>query len=449
MTEPKVDTICAVATAAGRAGVGVVRLSGPDARPIIGQLSGLDPSPRHAHYATLRRSADGSVLDDGIVLFFPGPHSYTGEDVVEWQGHGNPVLLDEAVREMIHAGARMARPGEFTERAFLNGRMDLAQAEAVADLIEAGSAQAANAARRSLTGVFSRRIDTFVDHLVQLRMYIEAALDFPEEEIDFLSDTRLRDQLDALRAELADLLARTGEGVRLREGMQLVIVGQPNAGKSSLLNQMAGESRAIVTEIAGTTRDVLRAEINIDGLPVHVIDTAGLRDSDDPIEQEGIRRAWAEIEQADLVLLLIDGTRGRTTADEQTLARLPDKPLLTVINKIDLTGEPPSESAEDGVLRLSARSGEGVDALRRELRHMAGVTERSEDPFIARRRHLDALEQAQSSLDEARQALVVLGAGELAAESLRQAQESMEIITGRFTADDLLGEIFGSFCIGK
>ncbi len=449
MTEPTVDTICAVATAAGRAGVGVVRLSGPEARRIIERLSGVDPRPRHAHYATLKRSSDGGVLDDGIVLYFPGPHSYTGEDVVEWQGHGNPVLLDEAVREMIHAGARMARPGEFTERAFLNGRMDLAQAEAVADLIEAGSAQAADAARRSLTGVFSRRIDAFVEHLVQLRMYIEAALDFPEEEIDFLSDTRLSDQLDALRGELADLLARTGEGVRLREGMQLVIVGQPNAGKSSLLNQLAGEARAIVTEIAGTTRDVLRAEIMIDGLPLHVIDTAGLRDSHDPIEQEGIRRAWAEVERADLVLLLIDGTRGRTPADDETLARLPDKPRLTVVNKIDLTGESPSEAAEDGVLRLSARTGAGVDALRRELRRIAGVAERSEDPFIARRRHLDALEQAQCSLDEARDALVGLGAGELAAESLRRAQESMEIITGRFTADDLLGEIFGSFCIGK
>ncbi|MFO7582087.1 tRNA uridine-5-carboxymethylaminomethyl(34) synthesis GTPase MnmE [Guyparkeria sp.] len=449
MTEPAIDTICAVATAAGRAGVGVVRLSGPDARPIIERLTSVDPRPRHAHYATFRRAADGSVLDDGIVLYFPGPHSYTGEDVVEWQGHGNPVLLDEAVREMIQAGARMARPGEFTERAFLNGRMDLAQAEAVADLIEAGSAQAANAARRSLTGVFSRRIDAFVDNLVHLRMYIEAALDFPEEEIDFLSDTRLRDQLDALRADLADLLSRTGEGVRLREGMQLVIVGQPNAGKSSLLNQLAGESRAIVTEIAGTTRDVLRAEVNIDGLPLHVIDTAGLRDSDDPIEQEGIRRAWAEVEQADLVLLLIDGTRGHTPEDDRTLARLPDKPLLTVVNKIDLTGEAPSEAAEDGALRLSARTGDGVDVLRRELRRIAGLTDRSEDPFIARRRHLDALEQAQRSLDEASHALVALGAGELAAESLRQAQESMEIITGRFTADDLLGEIFGSFCIGK
>ena len=448
MSAPPVDTICAVATAAGRAGVGVVRLSGPEARSIITRLTGVEPSPRHAHYADLRRRADGAVLDDGIVLYFPGPHSYTGEDVVEWQGHGNPVLLDAAVEEMIGCGARTARPGEFTERAFLNGRMDLAQAEAIADLIEAGSAQAATAARRSLTGVFSERVDAFVEHLIHLRMYIEAALDFPEEEIDFLSDTRLRDQLADLRAELADLLSRTGEGVRLREGLQLVIAGQPNAGKSSLLNQLAGESRAIVTEIAGTTRDVLRAEIMLDGLPVHVIDTAGLRESDDPIEQEGIRRAWEEIERADLILLVIDGARGRSAEDEATLGRLPDKPLLTVINKIDLTGEPGSERLEGGMLRLSARSGAGVDALRRELRQFAGLTERSEDPFIARRRHLEALEAAQTSLAEAADSLA-LGAGELAAESLRRAQTSMEAITGRYTADDLLGEIFGSFCIGK
>ena len=448
MSAPAVDTICAVATAAGRAGVGVVRLSGPEACSIIARLTGITPRPRHAHYVTLKRRTDESVLDDGIVLFFPGPHSYTGEDVIEWQGHGNPVLLDAAVEEMIGCGARTARPGEFTERAFLNGRMDLAQAEAVADLIAAGSAQAATAARRSLTGVFSERVDAFVEHLIHLRMYIEAALDFPEEEIDFLSDTRLRDQLGSLREELADLLSRTGEGVRLREGLQLVIVGQPNAGKSSLLNQLAGESRAIVTEIAGTTRDVLRAEIMLDGLPVHVIDTAGLRESDDPIEQEGIRRAWEEIERADLILLLIDGARGRSAEDEATLSRLPDKPLLTVINKIDLTGEAASERVEDDTLRLSARTGTGIDVLRHELRHFAGLSERSEDPFIARRRHLEALQAAQLSLAEAADSLA-LGAGELAAESLRRAQTAMEAITGRYTADDLLGEIFGSFCIGK
>ena len=448
MSEPTVETICAVATAAGRAGVGVVRLSGPEARPIIRRLTGVDPRPRHAHYADLRRRADEAVLDDGIVLYFPGPHSYTGEDVVEWQGHGNPVLLDAAVEEMIGSGARMARPGEFTERAFLNGRMDLAQAEAVADLIEAGSTQAATAARRSLTGAFSERVDAFVEHLIHLRMYIEAALDFPEEEIDFLSDTRLRDQLADLRAELADLLSRTGEGVRLREGLQLVIVGQPNAGKSSLLNQLAGESRAIVTEIAGTTRDVLRAEIMLDGLPIHVIDTAGLRESSDPIEQEGIRRAWEEVERADLILLLIDGARGRSAEDEETLSRLPDKPLLTVINKIDLIDATSSERIEDGTLRLSARTGAGIDVLRHELRRLAGLSDRAEDPFIARRRHLEALEAAQASLVEAAESLG-LGAGELAAESLRRAQTAMEAITGRYTADDLLGEIFGSFCIGK
>ncbi|KTG16701.1 MULTISPECIES: tRNA uridine-5-carboxymethylaminomethyl(34) synthesis GTPase MnmE [unclassified Guyparkeria] len=448
MSQPPVETICAVATAAGRAGVGVVRLSGPEAGAIIERLTGVAPRPRHAHYADLKRRADGAVLDDGIVLYFPGPHSYTGEDVVEWQGHGNPVLLDAAVEEMIGCGARMARPGEFTERAFLNGRMDLAQAEAVADLIEAGSTQAATAARRSLTGVFSERVDAFVEHLIHLRMYIEAALDFPEEEIDFLSDTRLRDQLADLRAELADLLSRTGEGVRLREGLQLVIVGQPNAGKSSLLNQLAGESRAIVTEIAGTTRDVLRAEIMLDGLPIHVIDTAGLRESEDPIEQEGIRRAWEEVERADLILLLIDGARGRSAEDEDTLERLPDKPLLTVINKIDLIDGTASERVENGTLRLSARTGAGIDALRHELRQLAGLSDRAEDPFIARRRHLEALEAAQASLVEAAGALD-LGAGELAAESLRRAQSAMEAITGRYTADDLLGEIFGSFCIGK
>ncbi|MFN2381914.1 MAG: tRNA uridine-5-carboxymethylaminomethyl(34) synthesis GTPase MnmE [Guyparkeria sp.] len=448
MSTAPTDTICAVATAAGRAGVGVVRLSGPEALTIVRRLSGIEPRPRHAHYVTLSRPEGGEVLDDGILLYFPGPHSYTGEDVVEWQGHGNPVLLDAAVEVMTACGARMARPGEFTERAFLNGRMDLAQAEAVADLIEAGSTQAATAARRSLTGAFSRRVHAFVEHLIHLRMYIEAALDFPEEEIDFLSDTRLHDQLADLRAELADLLARTGEGVRLREGLALVIVGQPNAGKSSLLNQLAGESRAIVTEIAGTTRDVLRVEIMLDGLPIHVIDTAGLRESSDPIEQEGIRRAWQEIDRADLILHLIDGGRGRSAEDEATLARLPDKPLLTVTNKVDLTGLSPSEVVEGGTLRLSAKSGAGVDALRDELRRLAGVSDRTEDPFIARRRHLDALERARESLDEAADSLS-LGAGELAADSLRRAQNAMEAITGRYTADDLLGEIFGSFCIGK
>lgn len=448
MSAYPVDTICAVATAAGRAGVGVVRISGPEARAIITRLTAVEPRPRYAHYVTLKRSADQSVLDDGIVLYFPGPHSYTGEDVVEWQGHGNPVLLDAAVEEMIGCGARMARPGEFTERAFLNGRMDLAQAEAVADLIEAGSTQAAAAARRSLTGMFSNRVDAFVEHLIHLRMYIEAALDFPEEEIDFLSDTRLHDQLVELRAELAELLGRTNEGVRLREGLQLVIVGQPNVGKSSLLNQLAGESRAIVTEIAGTTRDVLRAEIMLEGLPVHVIDTAGLRETDDPIEQEGIRRAWEEVERADLVMLVIDGVRGRSAEDEITLSRLPDKPLLTVINKVDLTGESASETVEDGTVRVSARTGAGIDALRAQLRHLAGVSDRAEDVFIARRRHLEALTHAEQSLSEAADSLA-LGAGELAAESLRRAQMAMEAITGKYTADDLLGEIFSSFCIGK
>ncbi|HER35178.1 MAG: tRNA uridine-5-carboxymethylaminomethyl(34) synthesis GTPase MnmE [Halothiobacillaceae bacterium] len=448
MTEPSGDTICAPATSPGRAGVGIVRLSGPDARSIIGRLTGVEPRPRHAHYVEIRRRDQPTTLDDGILLYFPGPHSYTGEDVVEWQGHGNPVLLDAVVAEMIGCGARMARPGEFTERAFLNGRMDLAQAEAVADLIEAGSVQAATAARRSLTGVFSTRVDAFVEHLVHLRMYIEAALDFPEEEIDFLTDTRLRDQMESLREELAELLSRVGEGLRLREGLQLVIVGRPNAGKSSLLNQLAGESRAIVTEIAGTTRDVLRAEITLDGLPVHVIDTAGLRESRDPIEQEGIRRAWEEIDRADLILLLIDGQRGRSADDEATLARLPDKPVLTVINKVDLTGELADERVEDDTLRLSARTGEGVDALRNELRRIAGVSDHNQDTFLARRRHLEALETARAALDEAADSLVH-GAGELAAESLRRAQSALEAITGRYTADDLLGEIFGSFCIGK
>ncbi len=448
MSIEPVETICAVATAAGRAGVGVVRLSGPQSLEIIRALSGVEPRPRHAHYVTLKRPNGDEVIDDGILLYFPGPHSYTGEDVVEWQGHGNPVLLDAAVEAMTARGARLARPGEFTERAFLNGRMDLAQAEAVADLIEAGSTQAATAARRSLTGAFSRRVDAFVEHLIELRMYIEAALDFPEEEIDFLSDTRLHDRLTALRQELADLLARTGEGVRLREGLHLVIVGQPNAGKSSLLNQLAGESRAIVTEIAGTTRDVLRAEIMLDGLPLHVIDTAGLRESDDPIEREGIRRAWEEIERADLILHLIDGVRGRSAEDEATLSRLPDKPILTVINKIDLTDRLPSKAVDDGTLHLSARTGAGVDALRDELRRLAGLADRTEDPFIARRRHLEALERARDSLTEAADSLD-LGAGELAAESLRRAQTALEAITGRYTADDLLGEIFGSFCIGK
>ncbi len=441
------DTIAALATPVGRGGVGIVRVSGPDVKRIAAAILGDCPAPRYARYQPFL-DAEGQPLDEGIALYFAAPHSFTGEDVLELQGHGGPVLMDMLLSRCLELGARPARPGEFSERAFLNDKLDLAQAEAIADLIDSGSEQAARSALRSLQGEFSRQVEQILQALIELRVYVEAALDFPEEEVDFLAGEEVLARLDDVMARLRELLRKAGQGSLLREGMHLVIAGRPNAGKSSLLNQLAGREAAIVTDIAGTTRDVLREQIQLDGLPVHVIDTAGLRHSDDPVEQEGIRRAWREIERADLVLLLVDAEAGFTTEDQRILDQLPTRlPVIHVYNKIDRSGD--AAGVRDERVYISARSGAGLDALRRRLEAAVGYEAGTEGLFAARRRHLRALEETLEALERARIQLVECQAGELMAEELRLAQESLGRITGRFTPDDLLGEIFSSFCIGK
>lgn len=451
MATQTADTIAAVATPPGRGGVGIVRLSGPAVRRIAEALTGSLPEPRFARYCAFRR-ADQSTIDNGIALFFPAPHSFTGDDVLELQGHGGPVVMDMLLTRAIELGARLARPGEFSERAFLNGKLDLAQAEAVADLIESGSEQAARAALRSLQGEFSARIDALVEELVQLRMYVESAIDFPEEEIDFLSDGAVSGRLDELLHRVDAVLDSAQQGCLLRDGMTVVIAGKPNAGKSSLLNRLVAREAAIVTDIPGTTRDVLREYIHIDGMPLHVIDTAGLRDSADQVEQEGIRRAWHEIGRADRILLVIDDREGIGEAERAILARLENKAPLTLIrNKTDLTGR--AHGLREGELgpevSLSARTGEGVEALRAHLKTCVGYHGVAEGAFLARRRHLDALERARRSLVQGRTQLETRRAGELLAEDLRQAQAALSEITGEFTTEDLLDRIFSSFCIGK
>ena len=438
------DTIVAIATAAGAAGIGVVRLSGPKVPAIARALLGREPTPRQAHYARVR-DEEGELVDDGLLIWFPAPHSYTGEDVLELQGHGNPLLLERLVARCIALGARPARPGEFTERAFLEGRMDLAQAEAVADLIAASSGAAARAARRSLEGEFSRRVHALAEALAGLRTWLEAALDFPEEEIDFLAAPELHQRLQAVREGLSALRAGAERGKRLVDGLHVVIVGAPNAGKSSLLNALAGEERAIVTDIAGTTRDLLRERLSLDGIELTLVDTAGLREAPDPVEAEGIRRARAELARADLVLAVLDDR------DPQPPTGLPDGvPVLWLHNKCDLSGaEPRAEERPDGRhLWLSARTGAGLDGLRRALAEAAGLGEGVEGSFSARSRHLEALARTAEHLEQAADRLGE-GAGELAAEELRLAHEALGEITGRVDADALLGRIFASFCIGK
>lgn len=421
------------------------------------QLLGFEPKPRYAHYGPFRES-DGAVIDEGIGLFFPNPHSFTGEDVFELQGHGGTVILDMLLRMVCDLGARLARPGEFSERAFLNDKLDLTQAEAIADLIESSSEQAARCAVRSLQGVFSHRIDALVKSITQLRIYVEAAIDFPEEEIDFLADGKVNNDLCALMADLDQILSEAQQGTILRDGMSVVIAGRPNAGKSSLLNALAGREAAIVTAIEGTTRDVLREHIHIDGMPLHIIDTAGLRDSPDEVEQIGIARAWAEIRQADRILLMVDATTTNKTTPHEIwpdfINQLPGAAPVTVIrNKVDLSGEPVgltvSGDNQAPVIRLTAKSADGLDALRDHLKQCMGFASTTEGGFLARRRHLDALEQAHSALLQGQQQLRGYGAGELLAEDLRSAQDALGEITGAMTPDDLLGKIFSSFCIGK
>ncbi|TKJ72933.1 tRNA uridine-5-carboxymethylaminomethyl(34) synthesis GTPase MnmE [Pseudomonas sp. CFBP13508] len=455
MSTPR-ETIAAVATAQGRGGVGIVRISGPLASVAAKTISGRELKPRYAHYGPFF-SDDQQVLDEGLALYFPGPNSFTGEDVLELQGHGGPIVLDMLLKRCLELGCRLARPGEFSERAFLNDKLDLAQAEAIADLIEASSAQAARNALRSLQGAFSQRVHNLTEQLIGLRIYVEAAIDFPEEEIDFLADGHVLSMLDKVRDELSTVLREAGQGALLRDGMTVVIAGRPNAGKSSLLNALAGREAAIVTEIAGTTRDILREHIHIDGMPLHVVDTAGLRDTDDHVEKIGVERALKAIGEADRVLLVVDATapeaRDPFALWPEFLESRPDPAKVTLIrNKADLTGEAVSlETSDDGhvTISLSAKSAEGLDLLRDHLKACMGYEQTSESSFSARRRHLEALRHASAALEHGRAQLTLAGAGELLAEDLRQAQHSLGEITGAFSSDDLLGRIFSSFCIGK
>ncbi len=441
------DTIAAVATPPGRGGVGIIRISGAQVPVLAQQLLGTLPTPRLATHRPFRAS-DGAVLDDGIALYFPAPHSFTGEDVLELQGHGGTVVLDMLLKQCLQLGARLARPGEFSERAFLNDKLDLAQAEAIADLIDSGSEQAARSALRSLQGEFSTAVNQLLTALIELRIYVEAALDFPEEEIDFLANGAVTQRLEGIKQQLTVIFHKARQGSLLREGMQLVIIGRPNAGKSSLLNALAGQDTAIVTEIAGTTRDVLRERINLDGMPLHLIDTAGLRVSDDPVEKIGIERAWQEVARADLILLLVDDHQPDEPEQAAILARLPAHlPQLLVHNKIDLSGQPAGEQA--GRLYISAKHGLGIAALQTALKQRMGYQGEADDTFIARRRHLQALAETQAAVARAEFQLREFNAGELMAEELRVAQTALGQITGQFTSDDLLGEIFSSFCIGK
>ncbi|MEQ3695511.1 MAG: tRNA uridine-5-carboxymethylaminomethyl(34) synthesis GTPase MnmE [Pseudomonadales bacterium] len=443
------DTICAIATPPGRGGVGIVRLSGPLAKTIASELVEHELKPRYAHYGHFE---DGEVLDTGICIFFPGPNSFTGEDVVEFQGHGGPILLDRVIRALIKRNARLARPGEFSERAFLNGKLDLAQAEAVADLINASTEQAARGALQSLDGVFSDRINALVAQLTYLRVYVEAAIDFPDEEIDFLSDGKIQGMAEALRDEFNSVLATARQGALLRDGMTVVIAGRPNAGKSSLLNALTGKDSAIVTNIAGTTRDVLREVIDLDGLPVHIVDTAGLRDAPDVVEREGIKRAYDEIERADHILLVRDLTTPSDEPDWPSDIPQPQHiPLTTVLNKCDLAAVQPGINScnQQAKITLSAEGGEGVALLRQHLKDSVGFQTAGEGAFMARRRHIDALERALASVEDGLFQLFEAHAGELLAEDLRLAQKALGEITGQVTSDDLLGHIFGSFCIGK
>lgn len=440
------DVIAAIATAPGRGGIGVVRVSGRNLLSFAESLCGAVPEPRRARF-TRFRAADGSVLDEGLLLYFPAPNSFTGEDVLELQGHGGPVVMRLMLARCLDLGARMAEPGEFSRRAFLNGRMDLAQAEAVADLIEASTEQAARSAVRSLGGEFSRRIGSLRDELIDLRMLVEATLDFPEEEIDFLQRARAFERLESIRDHLAGVLSTARQGALLRDGLRVVLAGRPNVGKSSLLNALAGDERAIVTDIAGTTRDVLRETIQIEGVPLHIIDTAGLRESDDPVERIGVERSWREIANADVLVLLSDDEQSSDDSEVSTRASA-SLPRIRVINKIDLSGgKPRREPRESGtVIWLSARSGEGVELFRQELLRVAGWHQSGEDVFMARERHLDALRSAASHIDTAQS----LGESlDLFAEELRLAHDALAEITGEFTPDDLLGVIFSRFCIGK
>ena len=483
------DTIAAVSTPPGRGGIGIVRVSGPRAGEVArAVVAGRLPEPRLATSARFL-AGDGETLDTGIALWFPAPRSYTGEDTLELQGHGGPVVLDRVAGRVLSLGARPARPGEFTERAFLNGKLDLAQAEAVADLIDAATHEAARLARRSLDGALSERVNAAVAELVEIRTFIEGSLDFPDEEVPDLPEDLLAERLDRVRAGVAAARGTAARGNLLREGFGVVIVGRPNVGKSSLLNRLVGRERAIVTEVPGTTRDTLHEAVQVDGLPLRIVDTAGLHPTEDPVERIGIERTWAAVEEADAVLAVVDDRHGLEGADREILGRIPDRlPRVVVHNKIDLSGAPAGErktgteagvdagakagaesgaktgaqsgaktgaqsGAEAGVgsfrIRLSAKTGEGVERLCERLKALAGYEPRAEGLFMARRRHLVALDEALAALDAARRGGDEGIGSELVAEDLRLAQRALGEITGEFTTDDLLGNIFATFCIGK
>jgi len=448
----RTDTICAVATPPGAGGLGIVRVSGPDVPKISRALIGVLPAPRHATLADFR-DVDGEVIDSGIVLYFPAPHSFTGEHVLELQGHGGMHVLQLLMRRVIGLGARAARPGEFSERAFLNDKLDLVQAEAIADLIDSGSDAAARAAQRSLQGVFSAQVNQLQEELTSLRVFVEAAIDFPDEEIDFLAESDILQRVRKAENHVRDLLSGARQGRLLRDGIVLAIIGRPNAGKSSLLNALSGQESAIVTEIPGTTRDVLREQIDIDGIPVHVADTAGIRETTDPIEAEGVRRARQTLGSADIVLLIRDATDSNDSQEDLHAEVPAGIATITVANKVDLL---PPQKRQQGIEQdkrvqvwISAKTGQGVDVLRKRIRETVGAADCSEGSFSARQRHIDALERSAEHLVAGVSAMEKFQAGELLAEELRLGQQALGEITGEMLPDDLLGKIFSSFCIGK
>ena len=454
--DPNRDTIVAQATPPGRGGVAIVRISGPNALSICQHITGKNPTPRYAHYTAFLDDTD-EVIDLGIILYFPAPHSFTGEDVIEFQGHGGPIIIERLLNRIVDLGARVAQPGEFSRRAFLNDKIDLTQAEAIADLIDSASIQASKMAIRSLQGEFSKQIHLLVEQLIHLRMYVEAALDFPEEEIDFLNDGKVSHDLSQIIKQLKQVEQQAQQGSIFREGITIVIAGKPNAGKSTLLNQLSGRDVAIVTEIAGTTRDIMRETISLDGIPINLIDTAGLRDSEDIVEQEGIRRAKAAIKMADLVLYIHDVQHNFNKAEisSQLLTDIPaTMPMLIIMNKADTLAHPPeiiaTQHRQQEFIYLSAKTGEGIEQLKHEIKTLAGCQVMStEVGFMARQRHLSALTHANKRLTASEQQFKQSGAGELLAEDLKLAQASLNEITGEFSNDDLLGRIFSSFCIGK
>jgi tRNA modification GTPase len=444
------DTIVARATPPGRGGISIVRLSGTETASIAEQLLGVIPVPRHATYAEFGGTAD-SAIDTGIALYFPAPHSFTGEDVLELQGHGSPIVTEMLVEKICSLGARLAEPGEFSRRAFLNDKLDLAQAEAIADLIDSSSQTAARAARRSMQGKFSQLVIALNEEVTALRVYVEAAMDFPEEEIDFLSDTALTTRLEAVRQNFSSVEHTVQQGCLLRDGVTVVLAGRPNAGKSSLLNVLAGYDAAIVTEIPGTTRDLVREQIEINGLPVHIIDTAGLRQSGDLVEAEGVRRAQQELSNADHALVILDAHSSDEADLQALLKELPNSlPYTVVRNKADLSDEAPGMSAQQNdTVCISALNGTGIDELRMHLQTALGYQPAAEGSVTARRRHLESLNKAQVHFAEACRVLNEESAGELMADELLQVQNELAEITGQFSSDDLLGRIFESFCIGK